>query len=54
MEGKVYRAFVRVGLKNQNVTYENFLYGLSTYYVEYELLKVKGTNYIHPKHKVKK
>lgn len=51
MEGKVYRAFVRVGLQNQKVNYFNFLIGLTNYYMEYELLQVKGTKYIHPKFK---
>lgn len=48
MEGKVYRAFVRVGLKNQGVDYYAFLDGLKEY-VDYP-----ETNYIHPKFKEKK
>jgi hypothetical protein len=48
MEGKVYRAFVRVGLKNQGVDYKNFLIGLQLY------LGYPETKYIHPKFKGKK
>jgi len=42
MEGKVQRSFVRVGLKNQGVDYEQFLIGLAKY------IKIKETKYIHP------
>lgn len=48
MEGKVYRAFVRVGLRNQGVDYVEFLKGL----IEYQ--SVQETKYIHPKFKEKK
>lgn len=48
MEGKVYKAFVRVGLKNQGVDYEEFLNGLAGY------LYYEDTQYIHPKYKDKK
>jgi hypothetical protein len=48
MEGKVYRAFVRVGLKNQGVKYDEFLIGLLCY------TTIPDTYYIHPKFKVKK
>ena len=48
MEGKVYRAFVRVGLQKQGVNYHKFLFGLSNY------VNYKETNYIHPKFKEKR
>lgn len=47
MEGKVHRAFVRVGLQNQGVDYKMFLAGLMDY------TRVKDTKYIHPKFKEK-
>lgn len=48
MEGKVYKLFVRMGLRNQGVEYRLFLIGLQ-YYIDYP-----ETKYIHPKHKEKK
>ena len=48
MEGKVHRAFVRVGLRNQNVDYIDFLIGLASYYT------IEDTDFIHPKFKVRK
>lgn len=54
MEGKVYRTFVRMGLEKRKVNYFNFLVNLANYYMEYVLLKIKGTDYIHPKFKEKK
>ena len=43
MEGKVYKAFVRVGLRNQGVQYNSFLLGLEKY------INIKETKYIYPK-----
>ena len=48
MEGKVRRAFVRVGLQNQGVKYDEFLIGLLCY------TKFPELDLIHPKHKDKK
>lgn len=55
MEGKVFRAFQRVGLQKQGVPYHIFLYGLFQYYTDTELqLKtVTDVTYIHPKFKEK-
>lgn len=47
MEGKVYKAFVRMGLQKAGVDYYGFLRGLSEY------LFIKETKYIHPKFKEK-
>lgn len=57
MEGKVYRAFIRVGLKNQGVDYGMFLDGLKEYYYTWDRPNISNpdrTIYIHPKHKEKK
>lgn len=54
MEGKVFRAFQRVGLHKQGVDYMRFLKGLEMYYFNYEVTKGNPTNYIHPKFKEKK
>jgi hypothetical protein len=48
MEGKVHRAFIRVGLQNKGVLYPQFLINLSSYTHHKEL------KYIHPTFKVKK
>jgi hypothetical protein len=48
MEGKVYRLYVRLGLRNQGVEYTKILIGLSKY------TSYKETKYIHPKYKERK
>jgi hypothetical protein len=42
MEGKVHRAFIRVGLKNQGVQYNSFLLGLEEY------TRIPDTKYLYP------
>ncbi|HEY9705835.1 MAG TPA: endonuclease domain-containing protein [Allocoleopsis sp.] len=48
IEGKVYKLFVRYGLRKAGIDYEIFLLNLADY------IKYPETNYIHPKHKEKK
>jgi hypothetical protein len=54
MEGKVWRAFQRVGLAKAGIDYESFLVNLSLYNFNYNRETGYGTKYIHPKFKEKK
>lgn len=48
IEGKLYKAFIRYGLRKASINYVKFAYALADY------ITYPETDYIHPKHKEKK
>lgn len=48
MEGRVYKLFIRMGLRKAGVDYYRYLHYLAWY------IDTPDTCYLHPKHKVKK